>query len=404
MPGCSTVFRLAGGGRPPPAPWPELLARLQPGLTVSTLTTPDPAAALRRGDAEAAWVETLPDPLPEALDWTRLPAAPGTEAACLLFPAADARLRRIRSLFVNSVVFVGAGPGDPGLCTLAGAAALERCQVCLYDALVAPELLERLPSGALALDVGKRCGRHHKSQGEIGRLLTVYAREGRRVVRLKGGDPGIFGRLAEETAALDHLALPYRVIPGVSSLAAATTGTGMLLTRRGLSRGFEVLTPRQHEGDHGAAGPAAARPPLAVFMAVQALAETTAALLAAGRPADEPACLVLAASTPAEEIVAGTLADLVARVADRSASRPGLLLVGEVTRYRHARTHGALAGRRVWLPQPLPGAADRILDLGGLPRPGLPPAGEPAPFVLRHLADLAALAERAVATDLAALA
>ena len=149
----------------------------------------------------------------------------------ITFRKGDTRFQTLRTLYTPAVTIAGAGVGHRDLCTIATIRALQRCDLCLYDSLMDQRLLDHLPPHAEAIDVGKRCGAHTKEQHEITHLLCEYARRSHRIVRLKGGDPGIFGRLAEETEALEALALPYHVIPGISALQAATTSTGMLLTR-----------------------------------------------------------------------------------------------------------------------------------------------------------------------------
>jgi len=333
-----------------------------------------------------------------------LPAPEGQGVLGLTFKAGDPRWLRLRSLFVKAVTFVGAGAGDAGACTVAGVDALRRAEVCLYDSLMDPALLEALPAGAQRVDVGKRCGQHRMSQPEINALLPNLARKGYRVVRLKGGDPGLFGRLAEELEALERFQLPYRVIPGVSSLNAATTGTGMLLTRRGLSRGFCALTPRQQGGGSGpVTGAERARLPVVYFMAAGLAGEVARQMIADGTPADCPAAMVFNAGRDDETIVRVELGALEARLGSPAAApgaetdaaddRPGLLLVGEVTRFGFRQDAGALQGRRILLTcsQDLQAkAADTVHDFGGRPvrRPLIRLTPNPAALeCVRHLAD-----------------
>src|SRR5271157_769008 len=219
---------------------------LFPDLRFETVPLPecDLPRAIACGNIDCAvdGAEHLPDPMLQELDWCWLPwredprdaivlpagrslaeppSAPvigvpeGQGRLALSFRAGDARFLRLRSLFVRAVTFVGAGAGNYDSCTLAGARELQRAEVCFHDSLLDTSLLDALPSGAKSIDVGKRCGRHGFKQPEISRLISVEARKGYRVVRLKGGDPGIFGRLAEEVEALDELHLPYHVLPGV---------------------------------------------------------------------------------------------------------------------------------------------------------------------------------------------
>jgi len=260
---------------------------------------------------------------------------------------------------------------------VAGVRALRRCEVCLFDALLDPALLAELPPAAQRVDVGKRCGEHRQPQAEISRLLTVYARRGLRVVRLKGGDAGLFGRLAEEVEAVENLQLPYRVLPGISSLNAATTGTGMLLTRRGVSRGFCALTPRAQGGDTAPVDRTArAALPIVFFMGADVVAGTADALLRDGTPAATPAAMVFDAGGEGEAIVRAELAAFATQRAEvmsalvPHASKPGLFLVGEVTRAGYDRSLGALQGRRVLLTcsEALQDkTADQVCDAGGVP-------------------------------------
>lgn len=330
-------------------------------------------AALRRLGLEhriAEWIS------PE-----ELPPPEGQGALALTFRTGDPWFLRLRSLFVKAVAFVGAGAGDASACTLAGIRALRRAEVCLYDSLLDPALLAALTPTARRIDVGKRCGQHRLSQPEISALIADLARKGRRVVRLKGGDPGLFGRLAEETEALDRWHLPYRVIPGVSSLNAATTGTGMLLTRRGISRGFCAMTPRQQGGKLGPViGAARARLPMVFFMAAGIVPEVAQQLIGDGTPADCPAAMVFNAGRDDEMIVRAEIGQLGVKLAAAPAARspgqlpaddlPGLLIVGEVARFGFQREGGAFQGRRILLTcsQDLQDkAADTVHDLGGFP-------------------------------------
>lgn len=280
-----------------------------------------------------------------------LPPPDGQGSLALTFRAGDERFQRLRSLFVKPVVFVGAGPAGRDLCTGAGAAALAGCEVCLHDALVDPSLLDRLPAGALRVPVGKRCGRHTVEQDEICRLLTQYARRGCKVVRLKGGDPGLFGRLAEETESLESLGLPFRVIPGVSSLAAATTGTGLLLTRRGLSRAFTVLTPRGAEGRYVSMTADEIRAaPRIYFMAGSVLREVAGDLSGQGVAPDLPAAVVRNAGLESQRVWTGTLASLGQAADAAEATDPVLLVIGDIAAAKFLyHPAGALKGMRVAL-------------------------------------------------------
>jgi uroporphyrinogen III methyltransferase/synthase len=184
---------------------------------------------------------------------------------------------------------VGAGPGDPGLLTLAARDALQQADVVLYDALIGPEVLSFARPGAELVPVGKRAGAHSMPQEEINRLLVARTAEGRRVVRLKGGDPFVFGRGGEEALALRAAGLPFTVIPGVTSAVAVPAAAGIPVTHRGLATRFTVITAADRAGEVPAdlPGPAAAGT-LVILMGAAALPALVERLLAAGWDPDTP--------------------------------------------------------------------------------------------------------------------
>ncbi len=304
-----------------------------------------------------------------------LDAPPAQGYLGLTFRHGDPRLTRLRNLLIKAVTLISAGPGDPGLCTIAGRDALHQADVCLYDALAPRELLADLPPHAEAIDVGKRRHKYTVGRQELENLLVNYCRQGKRVVRLKGGDAGIFARLSQETEALAHFNLPFRVLPGVSSLHAATTPTGLMLTRKGTSRGFCVVTPEQLGDQQAAVGMNDRRNlPLALFMAVSRIRDVVAELLAEGRPAGEPATMVYAASTPDEVILTATLATIADIVEAHDTNSPGLLLVGDIADAHHLfdRSHFPLEGKHVLLTcgsSIMARARLAVHDLGGIPIP-----------------------------------
>lgn len=313
----------------------------------------------------------LLDRVTEWIPVTDLTPPEGQGCLAVTYRKGNPVLTRLRSLFVQAVRFVSAGVGDAAHLTLAGRRALSRAEVCLHDTLLDPSVLDFLPDEARRIDVGKRCGRHPAPQEEITHRIADEARKGLRVVRLKGGDAGLFGRLAEELDALDGLSLPYEILPGVSSLTAATTGTGLLLTRRGVSRGFCALTPRGAGGSLEPVGASARGAlPIVCFMALEAVAAVVKDLLNDGRSADTPAAVVWDAGGVEERVVRTTLAALASAVAGAPASAAGLLIVGEVCRYGRTVRTGALRGARVLLTcseDLQERAADAVRDLGGVP-------------------------------------
>jgi uroporphyrinogen III methyltransferase/synthase len=294
----------------------------------------------------------LQNRISEFVPLSELEPPPGQGVLAISFRKDEEALRKLRLAFVKTVVFAGAGPGPKELLTLASAEALKCCDACLYDSLIDESALSLLPSGAIAVAVGKRKGAHSFKQEDICRLLCDFARQGKAVTRLKGGDPGLFGRLAEETDALSSLGLPFRVIPGVSSLTAATSATGLLLTRRGVSRGFSAFTPRKaNSGDFEAVSQKErAELPLAVFMGASETAKLCAQLIAEGKAASTPAALVLGAATHEMKILAGSLESLPAKAEAEASQLPGLLVIGEVAAEKHLfGSCGALASKRTLL-------------------------------------------------------
>jgi uroporphyrin-III C-methyltransferase len=228
------------------------------------------------------------------------------------------------------VVLVGAGPGDPELITLRGARALAEADVVVYDRLVAPALLDLALPDAERIYVGKEPGRPSMPQREIERLLVDRALGGAVVVRLKGGDPLVFGRGSEEIAACAAAGIPCEVVPGVSSAVAAPAAAGIPVTHRGVARSFAVVTGSTAHDDEVDLTRVAGADTLVVLMAVGRLAQTCADLIAAGRPANQPAAIVQWAWTPDQRSVVSTLADLPILADAASIGPPATLVVGEV--------------------------------------------------------------------------
>jgi uroporphyrinogen III methyltransferase/synthase len=340
----------------------------------------------------------LADRIGEWLSPDVLPVPEGQGILALTFRVGDRRWQRLRACFLPPVVFAGAGPGTAELLTRGAEKALRQAEVCLVDALVLPAVHEGILSPkAMRIDVGKRGGGQHTEQSTICGLLADHVRKERRVVRLKGGDPGLFGRLAEETEHLDGLGIPYRVLPGVSSLLAATTGTGLLLTRRDRSRAFLTYTPRQA----GSANPhipltaaERARPATAVFMGSAGIRELVAYYLAHGWERETPSAIVLAAGTEDEHVCQaplGELADIPLPPWLDGNPLPGLILLGEVAANPPWPHHGPLGGCRVLFTGSRM-LADRtvhaIRDRDGIPLPFSLLELEPDPDLLPTLACL----------------
>ncbi len=230
------------------------------------------------------------------------------------------------------VVLVGAGPGDPELITVRGAKALAEADLVVYDRLAAPSLLELAPSHAERTYVGKEPGRVAMPQHEIDALIVREALAGRRVVRLKGGDPFVFGRGGEELLACTAAGVPVEVVPGVSSAVAAPAAAGIPLTHRRIARSFAVVTASTAHAEDTVdiSRMATATDTLVVLMAAGKLPETCATLVLAGRPATTPAAIVQWAWTDDQRIVIGTLADIATLAAAVNVGPPATLVVGEV--------------------------------------------------------------------------
>ena len=228
------------------------------------------------------------------------------------------------------VILVGAGPGDPELITLRGARAMAEADVVVYDRLVAPALLDLAPLGTERIYVGKEPGRAPVPQRDIERLLVARALTGATVIRLKGGDPFVFGRGGEELAACADAGIPCEVVPGVSAAVAAPAAAGIPVTHRGMARSFAVVTGSTAHDDKVDLTKVAGADTLVVLMAAGRLAQTCDDLIAAGRPADEPAAIVQWAWTADQRSVVGTLADLPILAEAASIGPPATLVVGAV--------------------------------------------------------------------------
>lgn len=233
------------------------------------------------------------------------------------------------------VYLVGAGPGDPELLTLRAAHLLECADVVLYDHLVSAGVRRMVGSGALLLCVGKRCGRHSMPQSEINRMLIRFARAGRTVVRLKGGDPLVFGRGGEELEALVRANVRFEIVPGVSAANGVAAYAGIPLTHRDLARSCLLVTAHAKDGGIALDWAAAARPDqtLVVYMGLAALPQLARELIAHGLAADTPAALIEQGTTSAQRVLTAPLAELPAIAAAAGATAPALTIIGEVVRF-----------------------------------------------------------------------
>ena len=248
------------------------------------------------------------------------------------------------------VWLAGAGPGDPGLLTLHALHGLEYADVVVYDALVGEGVLKLANSSAQLEYAGKRGGKPSPRQPDISRRLVQLAHEGKRVLRLKGGDPFVFGRGGEEALALVEAEVPFRIIPGISAGIGGLAYAGIPVTHREINSVVTFITGHAASGDVPNsidwAAIAAGSPVLVIYMAMKHLGKLSACLIDAERGADEPVAIVSRASTPHQKVLESTLGDCAAAAAAAGIEPPALVVIGEVVRLRGGLDWlGALAGR-----------------------------------------------------------
>lgn len=238
----------------------------------------------------------------------------------------------------GTVYLVGAGPGDPGLLTLRAAALLGSADLVLHDQLVTSEILALARPGAEVVGVGRRCGNVVVGHGDVVDRMVAAARDGRRVVRLKGGDPVVFGRGGEEAAECATAGVPVVFVPGISSAIAAPEAAGIPLTLRDVARGFLVVTARTREADGGVDWSTIAGfdGTIVVLMGRRRWSHVADGLIAGGRADDEPAAGVAWATTPGQRVVTAPLRRIARAAEDVDLPTPAVLVVGEVVAARVA--------------------------------------------------------------------
>jgi uroporphyrin-III C-methyltransferase/precorrin-2 dehydrogenase/sirohydrochlorin ferrochelatase len=237
---------------------------------------------------------------------------------------------------IGPVYLVGAGPGNPDLLTLRALRLIQQADVVLYDHLVAPEIVGLARRDAQRVYVGKESGNHSLAQEDLNRLLVSLAREGKCVVRLKGGDPFIFGRGGEEIETLAAHGVPFQVVPGITSASGVSCYAGIPLTHRDYAQTCLFVTGHRKDGAVELDWPALARPrqTVVIYMGLGALAQICAGLIRHGVRADMPAAVVQHGTTEHQRVVTGDLANLPQRVAEAGIEPPALIIVGEVVRLR----------------------------------------------------------------------
>jgi len=233
------------------------------------------------------------------------------------------------------VFLVGAGPGDPDLLTTKAHRLLTQADVVLHDSLVDRRIIAMIRAGATIIDVGKRCGRHAATQSQISALLCRHASQPGIVLRLKGGDPMVFGRATEEMAARDAAGIEYEIIPGITAATAAAAALKISLTRRGAARAVHFLTGHGADGGlpaHDWVALTQAGGTLAVYMGGQTAGGTAAHLIEAGMAPNTPAIAIENASLPGQSIRQGSIAALPRMLAEMNPAGPVLVLIGEALR------------------------------------------------------------------------
>lgn len=236
------------------------------------------------------------------------------------------------------VYLVGAGPGDPDLLTLRAARLLAQADVVVYDNLVSPDVMDMVAAGAQCIYAGKQRENHSMPQESINAMLVRLAREGRHVVRLKGGDPFVFGRGGEEMQALTEAGVAVEVVPGITAACGVSCYAGIPLTHRDHAQACVFVTGHLKDGSAGLDWAALARPrqTVVIYMGLSALDEICTQLRAHGMAADMPAAVVEKGTTLDQRVLTGTLGDLASRVAESEFESPCLIIVGEVVRLRES--------------------------------------------------------------------
>jgi uroporphyrin-III C-methyltransferase len=242
---------------------------------------------------------------------------------------------------MGKALIVGAGPGDPELLTIKALRALQQADVIVYDRLVSPEVLALANPRAELIYAGKHEGEQERVQASIMRLLLEHARQAKTVVRLKGGDPMVFGRGAEEWAFLNEHGIEVEIVPGISSAVSAPAVAGIPLTFRGVATSFAVITGHCRDGINGDWEKYAGVDTLVVLMGVKNRACIASSLIEAGRASDTPAAFIENGTTPRENVIVATLGEI-ARGAV-AVEAPAVLVIGEVVAIRARLTEVAQA-------------------------------------------------------------
>jgi uroporphyrin-III C-methyltransferase len=247
-----------------------------------------------------------------------------------------------------TVHLVGAGPGDPGLITARGLDLLRRAEVLVHDRLAGARLVAEAPAGCLLLDAGKAPGRQAMTQDEINAALVEHGQSGRLVVRLKGGDPFVFGRGAEEALTLARAGISCEVIPGITAGIGVPAALGIPVTHRDFAHGVTFVTGHTHDnGGPDWAALARTDTTLVIYMGMKRLPEITRALRDAGMAGETPAAAIQHGTTPHQRYVLATLATLAGAARDTELGSPALVVIGRVVGLAQQAGHAALERRRI---------------------------------------------------------
>jgi len=253
-------------------------------------------------------------------------------------PSLMARRERLPNSNPGRVYLVGAGPGDAELLTVRAARLLARADVVVYDNLVSPDVMDLVCPSAQRIFAGKQRDRHMMPQSSINALMIRLARQGRDVVRLKGGDPFVFGRGGEEMQTLAAAGIAVEVVPGITAACGVSCYAGIPLTHRDYAQACVFVTGHLQDGAAELDWSALARPrqTVVIYMGLGALDEICSQLVAHGMPVGMPAAIIEKGTTPDQRVITGTLSDLPARVAAEALQSPCLIIVGEVVRLRES--------------------------------------------------------------------
>jgi uroporphyrin-III C-methyltransferase len=268
---------------------------------------------------------------------------------------------------VGSVSIVGAGPGDPELITVRGLARIRSAEVLVYDRLVDPGLLAEAPPAAELIFAGKARGYAALDQGQIEAVLIDRASAGKRVVRLKGGDPYVFGRGGEEVAALVAAGIPVEIVPGISSAISVPASAGIPVTHRELSSSLTIVTghedPKKPESALDWGWLAAAKGTLVILMGLHQLPNISARLIANGKSPDTPAAVIAGGTRPDQRTITAPLRNIAAAVSAAQLVAPALIVIGDVVRFHELLAPSAVNG--------VPLLATDVADLRVEPGPAL---------------------------------